>query len=223
MERNKRSRGDLDPWSLRQTGVYHKYTKRESGNGTNLWLLLHPVPKSKVKTRLEEASASDLGVHANNTNDHFRLHLLVFSSYIDNWRPYLHDMTRQFLALVCFTHVTHENIITIEQEGDLLTSDLQDSEEYTTFNFNTLQTLRHMTGKLIPIPTILEASIKTVASLKKMNETMSPTGEVAKREYHLQAYESKLESYLASCLVLQARIENMTKFVSLRFRFSFSD
>jgi hypothetical protein len=101
MERNNRSRGD--PWSLRQTGVYHKYTGLGTSSATNLWFLLHPMPNSKVLKRLAKASSADIGTKDMET-DPLRLHLLITSSYVDNWRLYLHDMTRQFLELVSKTH-----------------------------------------------------------------------------------------------------------------------
>lgn len=193
MEKNKRLHGD--PWSLRQTGVYHKCTGVTESSLTNLWILLHPSPRTKLHKRLEMTSVSNL------ETDPLRLHLLIFSSYMDNWRQYFHDMTREFLAF----------------EGDLMTSELLDSEDYTTFNFDTLQTLRHLAGKLIPIPTMLKSSINTIKSIKLMHETLavarSEQSCSSKALYHLQAYESRLEGYLAACLVLQARIENMTKFV----------
>lgn len=64
-----------------------------------MWMLLHPLHNSKLYSRLQETSSEGLagkGVDA----DPLRLHLLIFSSYIDNWRMYLHDMTRQFSELV---------------------------------------------------------------------------------------------------------------------------
>jgi hypothetical protein len=105
-----------------------------------------------------------------------------------------------------------------------MTSELHDGEEYTTLNFETLQTLRHMAGKLIPIPAILEASLKTVAAIKTMNSILSSqpemdsspeaSPELFRTSSQLSAFEVRLQSYLATCLVLQARIENLTKFVS---------
>ena len=98
VERNKRKCGD--PWSLRQTGVYHKYSAQDELSPENLWILFHPMPKSVAYKRLQETTAAEL--RGRDTRpDPLRLHLLVFSSYVDNWRLYLHDITRKFLELVC--------------------------------------------------------------------------------------------------------------------------
>jgi len=110
-----------------------------------------------------------------------------------------------------------------------MTSELRDREAYTMLNFETLQTLRHLAGKLIPIPTILRASIKTLKSIKDMddglrsmssqsNTSKSGSSRQTQTVNHIKAFEYRLESYLESCHVLQARIENMTKFVSRHHR-----
>lgn len=99
VERNNRKHGS--PWSVRQTGVYHRFSeiiKQGDVSAENLWLLLHPMRNSKAQTRL--------GVAADKVNaremalDPLRLHVLIMSSYIDNWRWYLHDIKRQYLELV---------------------------------------------------------------------------------------------------------------------------
>ncbi|KAF4629741.1 hypothetical protein G7Y89_g8405 [Cudoniella acicularis] len=202
MENNKRLHGD--PWSLRQTGVYHQYSGFGTDNVKNLWILLHPIKESIAYKRLDQATFSELRVHEMEF-DPMRLHLLVFSSYIDNWRLYLHDITRQFLVL----------------EDKLMTTELRDRE----LNFETLQTLSHLAGKLIPIPAILEASARTIVSIREMNKRLASFDRepelsqeellrIAKTGHSLQATESRLQSYLASFQVLHARIENLKKFLA---------
>lgn len=73
----------------------------------SFWILLHPMPKSKAYRRLQELASEELAGEAREA-DPLRLHLLVFSSYVDNWRLYLHDMTRQFLELVSILSSTRQ-------------------------------------------------------------------------------------------------------------------
>lgn len=83
-------------------------------------------------------------------------------------------------------------------------------------NFDTLQTLRHLASKLIPIPTMLQSSIATIASIQAMNTLLGDSADaqkVAETAYHLASCSSRLQSYVATAEVLQKRIENMTKFV----------
>jgi hypothetical protein len=98
-----------------------------------------------------------------------------------------------------------------------MTSDLRDREDYLGMNFSTLQTLRHLAAKLIPIPAILRNTISIVTALQTMNNSLpGPHDErrVTETAYHLTACHSRLEGYISATDVLQQRIENMTKFVS---------
>jgi len=92
-EKNNRKHGD--PWSVRQTGVYHRFSTTDP---ENLWLLLHPMQNSKAQTRM--GLATDKLCAEEMAKDPLRFHVLIMSSYVDNWRWYLHDIKRQYLVLV---------------------------------------------------------------------------------------------------------------------------
>ena len=95
-----------------------------------------------------------------------------------------------------------------------MTTELRDDHG---LNFDTLQTLRHLASKLIPIPTMLQSLMSTVASIQAMNRTLGDSRDaqkLAETAYHLTSCLSRLQSYVATAEVLQKRIENMTKFVS---------
>jgi hypothetical protein len=110
VERNNRTFGD--PWSVRQTGVYHRFetvaqpsSKHDKGketiaerNAENLWMLLHPMPKSRAQTRLAAAVEGLMAEEL--AEDPLRLHVLILSSYVDNWRWYLHDVKRRYTRFV---------------------------------------------------------------------------------------------------------------------------
>jgi hypothetical protein len=94
-----------------------------------------------------------------------------------------------------------------------MTTELRDDHG---LNFDTLQTLRHLASKLIPIPTMLQSFIATIASIQTMNTLLGDSADaqkVAETAYHLASCSSRLQSYVATAEVLQKRIENMTKFV----------
>ena len=101
-----------------------------------------------------------------------------------------------------------------------MTTELRDDHG---LNFDTLQTLRHLASKLIPIPTMLQSLLCTVASIQAMNGGLGASGDPqrqAETAYHLTSCASRLQSYVATAEVLQKRIENMTKFVGVvRARF----
>jgi hypothetical protein len=95
-----------------------------------------------------------------------------------------------------------------------MTAELKDDRG---LNFETLQDLRHLESKLIPIPSMIQCSISTLSSIQAMNNKLgghAGSSTTAETAYHLASCSSRLQSYVATAEVLQKRIENMTKFVS---------
>jgi hypothetical protein len=112
----KNNRKHSDPWSVRQTGVYHRFSTADSPQAENLWLLLHPMPNSKAQTRMAVA-AEKLSV-VEMARDPLRLHVLIMSSYVDNWRWYLHDIKWRYLVLVCLEETAYiKKILTLPTGG----------------------------------------------------------------------------------------------------------
>lgn len=73
-------------FTYRQVCVFHRYNPSETGN---LWIFLHARPYSELQTRLErEISTAPSGGAPN----WFSLHLLVFATYIGNWRWCLRNL-----------------------------------------------------------------------------------------------------------------------------------
>jgi hypothetical protein len=79
VERSGRPTG-RDPWSFRQTGVFHRFTGAQNGN---FFILLHPKSKPMAQKRLELWASSpqrhSLAQHPMN------VHLIVLSSYMTYW------------------------------------------------------------------------------------------------------------------------------------------
>jgi hypothetical protein len=71
----------------------------ESGKAENFCVLLHAMRNSKVQSRLVAAANSDLDIQKT-ALDPLRVHALIFSSYIDNWRWYIHSIARECGELV---------------------------------------------------------------------------------------------------------------------------
>lgn len=83
-------------WAVRQTGVYHRHTSNGIGN---LWIFLHPKPKSALQTRLE-ACARDWEERKGSFDDWELTHILVLSSYFDDWRWYLKNLSADVERMV---------------------------------------------------------------------------------------------------------------------------
>ncbi len=97
----------------------------------------------------------------------------------------------------------------------MTTADLEDTlKEDRGLNFRTLQNIRNLNAKLIPVPSMIQSLLSTLSSIKDMNDRLDKEAEFGKTSYHLASCSSRLQSYCATAEVLQKRVENMTKFVS---------
>lgn len=83
MELNHRQ-NEKDPWSLRQSGVYHQYTTK---TGSSIWLLISVSGLAQARIDEYIEAAGDVQLF-----DPFEVHLLLVDTAIANWRPYLVNM-----------------------------------------------------------------------------------------------------------------------------------
>lgn len=92
-EENRRSNDN--PWSVRQTGVYHHHV---STRDFDLFIFLHPLEESFLECQLITIAApshpkSELASLCANP---YQLHSLAFALYSDNWRWYLRYLGEEF-------------------------------------------------------------------------------------------------------------------------------
>lgn len=92
-------------WPIRQTGVFHRYNSKAD---TNLWIILHPMPQSKVQERLDELVIKQ-AASTSLCNDWHQLHLLIISSYMNNWRWYLNDLSDEISETVSISRIRYLN------------------------------------------------------------------------------------------------------------------
>ncbi len=114
VERN--GRANHDPWSFRHVGVYHQHQAR-----LDLFILLHCQAASELPAKLENVvenmSSSSKGAGALRQDlctQPKRLHTLILSCYLDNWRLYLRYLGDKFARIVShmiFIHLVSCQII----------------------------------------------------------------------------------------------------------------
>lgn len=84
-----------DPWSFRQTGVYHKYT---ASNNCNRIILLHPndeaVAQDKLRGYAQSPHRAVLAKHPLN------VHLVVLSSYLGSWQDQIESLASELELIV---------------------------------------------------------------------------------------------------------------------------
>ena len=93
MEENGRSAGD--PWSLRQTAVYHQFHQED---GRSCWIILQIATGMRI--RLEQALSDKRYRNRRDGVDPVRLHIDFLSAMASNWARYLEYLHAQLAKLV---------------------------------------------------------------------------------------------------------------------------
>ena len=218
MERNGRLHGN--PWSIRQTGVYHRYSPLEN---SSVWLLLHPLANSIAQKRLNDCySRPHCGLNINP----LRIHILLLSSYLDNWRWYLKDLGNTFLKIVSkvllrfLCRFKTAILLTLVQVDISMTIDIHEDYE---LSFTTLQDLRHLEQKVIPLCASFQANLETVQILEATNREFQVAGIYDAEEAIVQTdslghFSSQLRGHLLSVKILEKRIQGVVLLVRLQAR-----
>ena len=92
-EENHRS--PESPWSVRQTGVYHHHSAK---NDFDLFILLHPIENSFFEQQvtslaMTQSFQDELACLVENP---YRMHIMPFALYLDNWRWYFRYLGEEF-------------------------------------------------------------------------------------------------------------------------------
>ena len=81
----ERNRDTPERWSVRQTGVYHRFDTRTQ---KSFWILLHPKPDSPIRLRVEDVIRAV--PQFNDTDQNMMmLHLSILGKPFGNWRWYM--------------------------------------------------------------------------------------------------------------------------------------
>lgn len=84
-----------EPWSFRQTGVYHKY---KASSKDNRAIILHPNDAAQAQARLKSfvhpTQPSKLAEHPLN------IHLVIISTYLVHWHKYIENLASELEQIV---------------------------------------------------------------------------------------------------------------------------
>ena len=90
------------PWSVRQTGVYHHHSAEDH---FDLFILLHPIEHSLFEqqvTNLAMMKSSHIEL-VRLVENPYRMHIMPFTLYLDNWRWYYRYLGDKFQEKVRYT------------------------------------------------------------------------------------------------------------------------
>ncbi|KUJ15959.1 uncharacterized protein LY89DRAFT_587507 [Mollisia scopiformis] len=174
-----------DPWSFRHTGVYHHHTP-----DFDLFILLHPINNSVLEDRLLKMLEVDQSVKPKVSQipafckDPYRLHLLVMSSFFDNWRWYFRNLGETFAA-------ENNSAMVIKPE----TARAQES-------FARVKSLRNMNDFALFAKACCSSDLDLVEKLKGCD--LTPLKDASS----LESQKTILRGHVESSTVLEGRIRN---------------
>ena len=87
-----KQRKNDNPWSVRQTAIYHKYRSKYK---SSTWIMISASEKTELCLDRYVRSCTDLaGLNP------FEIHLIILDTALANWRPYIVDLTERIMEQV---------------------------------------------------------------------------------------------------------------------------
>jgi hypothetical protein len=88
-------RAPRDPWSFRQTGVYHKFS---ATNNNSQIILLHPNNEAVAQSRLEALAHTP---HKAELTQHpLNIHLVIISTYLSHYQEHIESLADELEQIV---------------------------------------------------------------------------------------------------------------------------
>ena len=184
-------------WTLRQIGVFCRYVPNSDGN---IWIFLHGKEDSKVQSRIS-AAMEKWEVSGTRRQSWYSLHLVVLSSYFNNWRFYLASLNQE-----------------LERIADIaLTLEFSKSSHYTD-GYTLLRKLKHLEDKVLPLAARFRTTLATVLELNDTNKLFHAAGHCERQEYldmcnDLKSYETHLNGHLVNVNLLEKRVREILSLV----------
>ncbi|OCL02180.1 hypothetical protein AOQ84DRAFT_443530 [Glonium stellatum] len=174
-------RHDVDKWTMRQVGIYHRYSSAED---KSLWIILYNQPNSVAQKRLEIMIEKHSGFG--------HIHLTILSTYFENWRWYLNTLGNDLEAIADIA----------------LTLDFTKLEHYT-HGSALLPRLQHLQDKVLQVSARLKATKATLSTLKEVNGSSfaSSSDKHGMESFgsEIKIYETQVTGHLTSLELMQKR------------------
>lgn len=87
------SRQSTEPWSIRQTAIYHRF---RANSMASTWVLISASQRAEQCIDRYVKSCVDLS-----PLNPFEIHLILLDTIIANWRPYIVSLTDRIRQQVC--------------------------------------------------------------------------------------------------------------------------
>jgi len=183
-----------DPWSVRQTAIYHKYEK-EMGT----WILISPSKQAKAKI-IENINLEKLKTGVKNP---FELHVVLLDTALANWRWYIKSLVEQV------TEHSSRIVTATVGKGQLGLIDFE-------INFEDRQNLKSVEDKILDLLTIFESTTDTISTLLEEYEYMRHGSENTYRDPIVLKLRGKLREvnlYQKKAATLHKKIQGTASLV----------
>lgn len=135
------NRSVLEPWSIRQTAIYHKF---KANDRSSSWVMI--APSKSAETSLDRYIKSCKDIAQLNP---FEIHLIVLDTALANWRPYIIGLTERIT----------------KQTDRVLVASVDEKDPLRMADFEERQRLKDSEDRLIDILLILDTTGDTITSL----------------------------------------------------------
>lgn len=172
------------PWSVRQTGVYHHHSVQSN---FDLFILLHPIENSLFEQQvtslaMTQSSQAELASLVENP---YRMHLMPFALYLDNWRWYFRYLGEEFQ----------------KKNDEVMTVDIKTSAA-VSLNFDKVQGLRDLEDTALSLSAYCKAGSGIIEALHDV------PGADYQGVWSLNPFDARLRGYGENISVLTKRIGN---------------
>lgn len=99
-----------DPWSIRQTAIYHKF---KANDRSSSWVMIAASKRTETSLDRYIKSCKDIA-----QLDPFEIHLIVLDTALANWRPYIVGLTEKVTQQVRPISTTLSSVSTLTAEAD---------------------------------------------------------------------------------------------------------
>ncbi|KAI4163923.1 MAG: hypothetical protein LQ342_002420 [Letrouitia transgressa] len=196
VEENHRS--EIQPWSIRQTGIYHHHSASEN---FDFFIVLNPYPLDECAFggQLLDLTRSHVAIESLLRHP-YRLHALAFAAYLDNWRWYFRHLGEKFSKMVRVFVTTKRGSLTLFQNNRIMTLNLEPN--IVGLTFDEVQGLRNLEDTALSLGGYCKSALSIVQRLQSIPETKF------EQEWTLQPYSDRLGDFVESLSTLAARINN---------------
>lgn len=184
-----------DPYSIRDTGVYHKYRRDSTTGECCSWILIH------ASDALEERFRNSFQISKETRCVlQFQIHAMVLLSVSENWRGYINYLEESFRKLRERGFLT--NIKGPTGEGDIETdfSDIRNLQMLA----DKLHQLCHILGLNVQVGVHLKECIHRIRQRTKPDSSLATSFDMFDSQVELFLFQQRTHSARITCLISRA-------------------